>query len=331
MRWMIVACAVVLGVSAVVPAGGGADAQSANAHGANAPVAGERPLVIAHRGASGYLPEHTLPAYALAYGMGADVLEPDVVLTRDGVPICLHDIHLERVTDVESVFPDRARNDGRWYAIDFTLEEIRRLSVDGPSGRFAKRVDGFPSAGVGRGFRVATLDEMLGLVRVMNEQTGREVGVIPEAKAPGFHRAEGRPIEGPLLEMLASYGYTDRDDGAIVQCFEAGSLRRMRDEHGTRLRLVFLAGNAGAIERAGGVDGIAAFADGVGPARGVIESAGGPAFMEAARRAGLTVWAWTYGRDAGPIRRAFAELGVDGVFCDYPDVAIGVRDRPSGG
>lgn len=89
----------------------------------------EKRIVIAHRAASGYLPEHTLEAVALAYGMGADFIEQDLVLTKDGVPLVLHDIHLDTTTDVRKKFPDRARIDGRWYAIDFTLEEIKSLKV----------------------------------------------------------------------------------------------------------------------------------------------------------------------------------------------------------
>src|SRR5262249_26330393 len=90
---------------------------------------GAEPVVIAHRGASGYLPEHTLPAKALAYGMGADYLEQDVVLTRADQPLVLHDVHLDTVTDVAEVFPDRKRPDGRFYALDFTLAEIQSLRV----------------------------------------------------------------------------------------------------------------------------------------------------------------------------------------------------------
>jgi len=93
------------------------------------------PLVIAHRGASGYLPEHTLAAKALAHGQGADYLEQDVVLTADDVPIVLHDIHLDSTTDVADRFPDRARPDGRWYAVDFSLAEVRQLAVGERLGR----------------------------------------------------------------------------------------------------------------------------------------------------------------------------------------------------
>jgi len=97
----------------------------------------EGKLVIAHRGASGYLPEHTLAAYAMAYALGADFIEPDLVRTRDGAFICLHDIHLEPTTDVEDVFPDRKREDGRWYAADFDLAEVRRLGAhERLAGRF---------------------------------------------------------------------------------------------------------------------------------------------------------------------------------------------------
>ena len=86
-------------------------------------------IVHAHRGACGYLPEHTLPSYALAYGMGADYIEPDLVLTKDGIFICVHDIYLEDTTNVEEIFPDRHREDDHWYAIDFLLSEIKSLTV----------------------------------------------------------------------------------------------------------------------------------------------------------------------------------------------------------
>jgi glycerophosphoryl diester phosphodiesterase len=94
--------------------------------------------VIAHRGASGYLPEHTLVAYTMAYAMGADYLEPDLAVSKDGVLVCLHDMTLEEVTNAEEVFPDRAREDGKWYAVDFTLAELKQLNV------IERTVDGFP-------------------------------------------------------------------------------------------------------------------------------------------------------------------------------------------
>src|SRR5690606_29927835 len=118
------------------------------------------PVVIAHRGASGYLPEHTLAAYAMGYAMGADYIEPDLVLTKDKHFICLHDIHLEATTNVEEVFPDRRRDDGKWYAADFTLAEIKTLEAQ-------ERIKGrFPQGHSPLG--VPTFEEMVELVQGLN-------------------------------------------------------------------------------------------------------------------------------------------------------------------
>ena len=285
-------------------------------------------IVIAHRGASGYLPEHTLPSYALAHGMGADYIEPDLVLTRDGHLICLHDIYLQATTNVEQVFPGRSREDGRWYAADFTLAEIRQLEAE---ERLANR---FPR---GRSrFGVPSLAEMIELVQGLNERTGRTVGIYPELKAPAWHRAEGLPMEEALLEIVGRYGY--RDSGALifVQSFEEESLRRLR-ELGSELRQVLLMAE---VERyrqflsAEGMAGIAAFADGIGPAKTMLERQ--PELIGWARDAGLTVHPYTFRADQVPdghgsheaeLERYLFELGVDGVFTDYPDRARAVLDR----
>ena len=129
---------------------------------------------IAHRGASGYLPEHTLPAYALAYGQGAHWIEPDVVLTGNDVPIALHDRTLGRTTDVATRFPDRHRDDGLYYAADFSYAEIARLRVVEP------RPNRYPYST----FRVPALQDVLELVDGLNRTTGRNVGVYPELKHP---------------------------------------------------------------------------------------------------------------------------------------------------
>ena len=141
--------------------------------------------VIAHRGASGYLPEHTLPAKALAHAMGADFLEQDVVASRDGELIVLHDIHLDRVTDVAKRFPARARKDGRFYALDFDLAELRQLRVHERVAADGKPVypGRFPVT-AGR-FALHTFDEELAFIRGLNETTGRNAGVYPEIKKIG--------------------------------------------------------------------------------------------------------------------------------------------------
>ena len=285
-------------------------------------------IVIAHRGASGYLPEHTLPAYALAHGMRADYIEPDLVLTRDGHLICLHDIHLQATTNVEQVFPDRAREDGRWYAADFTLEEIRRLQAE---ERLGNR---FPR-GSSR-FAVPSFAEMIELVQGLNERTGRTVGIYPELKAPAWHRTEGLPMEEALLEIVERYGYRESGAPIFVQSFEEESLRRLR-ELGSELPQVFLMAEVEQYRQflsAEGIAGVAAFADGIGPAKTMVDRQ--PELIGWAHDAGLTVHPYTFRADQVPDRhgsheaeleRYLFELGVDGVFTDYPDRARAVLDR----
>ena len=222
---------VLLAVGALVCVSAVPTVEAAEEGAADDAVSTPTKIVIAHRGASGYLPEHTLPAYALAHGMGADFIEPDLVLTRDGHLICLHDIYLEATTNVEQLFPDRARDDGRWYAADFTLDEIRRLQAD-------ERLDGRFPKGASR-FAVPAFTEMIELVQGLNERTGRAVGIYPELKAPAWHRAEGLPMEKALLKVLGRYGYLEDGAPIFVQSFEEESLRRLR-ELGSELPQVFL-------------------------------------------------------------------------------------------
>ncbi len=285
-------------------------------------------IVIAHRGASGYLPEHTLPAYALAHGMGADFIEPDLVLTRDGHLICLHDIYLQATTNVEQIFPDRARDDGRWYAADFTLDQIRRLQAD-------ERLDGRFPKGASR-FAVPAFTEMIELVQGLNERTGRNVGIYPELKAPAWHREEGLPMEEALLEVLDRYGYLEDGAPIFVQSFEEESLRRLR-ELGSELPQVFLMAEVDQYRHflsAEGIAGIAEFATGIGPAKTMLERQ--PELIGWAHAAGLLVHPYTFRADQVPdrdesheaeLRRYLFDLGVDGVFTDFADRARAVVDR----
>ncbi len=285
-------------------------------------------IVIAHRGASGYLPEHTLATYALAHGMGADFIEPDLVLTRDGRLICLHDIHLQATTNVEQLFPDRARGDGSWYAADFTLEEIRRLAAE-------ERLDGRFPKGRSR-FAVPAFTEMIELVQGLNERTGRTVGIYPELKAPGWHREQGLPMEEALLEVLGRYGYLDQAAPVFVQSFEEGSLRRLR-ALGSGLRQVFLMAEVDRYRpflSPEGISGIAEFADGIGPAKTMLERQ--PELVGWAHDADLTVHPYTFRADQVPedydsheaeLDRFLFDLAVDGVFTDYPDRARAVLDE----
>ena len=169
-----------------------------------------RPIVIAHRGASGYLPEHTLEAKALAYAMKPDYIEQDVVMSKDDHLIILHDRYLDRVSDVAQKFPHRARKDGRYYAIDFTLAEIKSLQVtEGFTyTKQGKKVMTHPHRfPLGKSsFQVATLAEEIELIQGLNQTLGYNVGLYPEIKAPWFHRHEGKDISLAVLKMLKAYG-----------------------------------------------------------------------------------------------------------------------------
>ncbi len=285
------------------------------------------PIVIAHRGASGYLPEHTLEAYALAYGMGADYIEQDLVLTKDGRFVALHDIHLEGTTDVETAFPDRKREDGRWYAVDFTLAEIKTLSVH---ERLGNR---FP-AGKAQ-FEVPTFEEAIELIQGLNKTLGRNVGIYPELKGVAFHRKAGFDVEAKVLEVLTRYGYTGADARVFVQCFEFDALERLRALK-TELPLILLISNDK--RQAGqrteeGLASVAKIADGVGPSKSIIEK--NPAFVSWAHDAGLAVHPYTirtddvpkkYTDSDGELAAFYTQYGVDGVFTDFPDRARAFLD-----
>ncbi|MGP3593211.1 glycerophosphodiester phosphodiesterase [Vagococcus sp. WN89Y] len=189
-------------------------------------------IVIAHRGASGYLPEHTLPAKAMAYAQGADFLEQDLVMTKDDQLVVLHDHYLDRVTDVAERYPYRARKDGRFYAIDFTLDEIRSLKfTEGFELEGGKKVQVFPGRfPMGKStFRIHTFEEEIEFVQGLNHSTGKNIGIYPEIKAPWFHHQEGKDIARKTLEVLKKYGYTSKDDNVYLQCFDADELKRIKN------------------------------------------------------------------------------------------------------
>jgi len=310
---------------------------------------GERsPLVIAHRGASGYLPEHTLIAYAMAYAQGADYLEPDLVLTRDGVPVALHDLTLDATTDVAARFPGRAREDGLHYTADFTLEEIRQLAVrervidEVGTPRYPER---FPTHLLGETLRVVTLAELIELVDGLNHVTGRDVGIYPEIKFAAWHESQGLDITARMVEVLDAYGYLDREARCLIQSFEVAPLQRLRDEYGVRVPLVQLLGendwgmndeDYSAMYTPAGLAGIAEYADAIGPPITRIlhaDSDGGIAvssLVADAHDVGLAVHAYTVRADALPqgmsLRALFAllidEAGVDGLFVDQPDLMV---------
>jgi glycerophosphoryl diester phosphodiesterase len=304
-----------------------AAAQPAAEPHAGSPVEPKRTKIIAHRGASAHLPEHTLAAYALAYGMGADAIEPDVVMTKDDVLVCAHDLTIQNAGAMEAKFEaSRRRPDGKWYYIDFTLEELR--SVQAALGRDAAGAsDG--SAATPTGFAIATLREMALLVQRLNRTTGRNVAIVPEPKSAKFHMDAGKDIAAALVNTLRELGYARRGDACIIQSFELETLRRMRAELGCDLPLVYLFGEP---VTTAVLDDVATFADGIGPSRKLIEGdpdASGkpgpgtmPTILTLARERRLAIYTWTLRGDPEAHRR-FADVHkVDGVFTDTPELGM---------
>jgi glycerophosphoryl diester phosphodiesterase len=272
--------------------------------------------IIAHRGASGYLPEHTLAAYALAIGQGADIIEPDVVLTRDRVPICSHDTYIVNTDIMRDRFPDRAQPDGKYLYSDFDLAELKALNR--PLGRNAAWLPGQP---------LATLDECIDLVQTLSRSLGRSIAIVPEAKAPAFHRERGMSIERELVDTLRRRGYTSRSDPAIIQCFDIATLVSIRRELGSDLRLVFLFDKPVTSEQ---LRDLARTIDGIGPRRTLIETDSGepgaqPDLVKLARAAALSIYPWTLPADRAMLARFIERHQVDGFFTDFPDVGVAVR------
>jgi len=304
-------------------------------------------IIIAHRGASGYLPEHTLPAVALAHAMGADFLEQDVVLSKDDTPLVLHDIVIDTVTDVAKHFPDRRRADGRYYAIDFTLAELKQLQATerfNPKTGQAVYPNRFP---LGQSsFQIPTLEEELQLIQGLNKTTGRSAGIYPEIKAPAWHRQQGKDISRIVLAVLARYGYRSKSDAIFLQCFDFDEVKRIRKELAYPGRLIQLIGENSSGESTNdynrlrtpqGLEEVATVADGIGPAIHQVVSGKKDNRLQItdlvknAHAVGLEVHPYTLRADALPpyatsleelLHIFFLEAQVDGVFTDQCDRGV---------
>lgn len=190
-------------------------------------------VIIAHRGASGYLPEHTIASKALAYQMGVPYLEQDLAMTKDNRLVVIHDHYLDRVTDVAEKFPDRARDDGRYYVIDFTLDEIRTLNfMEGFTVKDGVKVQDYPNRfPMGKSkFEIHTFEEEIEFIQGLNYSTGKNVGLYVETKAPWFHKQEGKDISKATLEVLKKYGYTSKDSNVIFQTFDFPDLVYVKEQ-----------------------------------------------------------------------------------------------------
>jgi glycerophosphoryl diester phosphodiesterase len=279
------------------------------------PAAARRaPQAIAHRGASAYAPENTLAAFRLAIAQGADGVEPDLGLTRDGVLICLHDDSLERTTNVATVFPDRATRHGllrrrTWRAVDFTLEEIGRLDA----GRWFDPLF--------TGERIPTWEEAVSVV-------APRAGLYPELKSPDMYRRRGMDIGQVFARSVRHLGLDEGPPERLtVQSFDARVLRQLARDLPAVARM-FLIGRRGGgrwlTER--GLAEIAGFATGIGPHKVLLD--GRPGVVVAAQAAGLRVAPYTFSSAMrtrfsdvqAEMRYYLEELRVDALFTDNPDL-----------
>lgn len=320
-------------------------------------------IVIAHRGASGERPEHTLASYDRAIEQGADYVEPDLVLTKDGVLVARHENEISETTDVADhpEFADRRTTktiDGvamtGWFTEDFTLAELRTLRARERLPQLREANTAFDGL-----YQVPTFEEIIRLVRAREAETGRTIGIYPETKHPSYFASIGLPHEGPLLEVLARFGYDSAEDALFIQSFEVDNLRRLNGL--TEVRLIQLVSDSGSppdradLSYAGmmteaGLAEVATYADGIGPAKTMVIARNADGSLGAstglvarAHGAGLAVHPWTFraenyflptdlragadprahGRLAAEMRAFIAE-GVDGLFADHPVVAVGV-------
>ncbi|HEY0891144.1 MAG TPA: glycerophosphodiester phosphodiesterase family protein [Nocardioides sp.] len=273
-------------------------------------------LVIGHRGAPGHLAEHTLASYRLAVRLGADALETDLVMSRDGVLVVRHEPELSRTTDVARRPEFAARRttkhiDGRaatgWFVDDFTLAELRTLNAPGP------------------GDLIPTFDELLLLVRDESARTGRAIGLHVEVKHPAYFASVGLPMDAAVLGTLRDHGLDQPGHGVWVQSFDDRFLRRLKQS--TPLPLVPL---VQLVEpgRRFRCDEVASYAAALGPSQGAVLRADRmpTGLVAEAHQAGLAVFAWTLRGDVEQARRFFA-AGVDGVFTDYADRAVTALGR----
>ena len=357
-------------------------------------LTGDNPLVLGHRGASGYLPDHTLEGYKKAIELGADFVEPDLVATQDGVLIARHEPNITGTTDVAQRAEFAARKTKKvvdgvteegWFASDFTLAEIKTLRAIQPLAERDQSHNGK--------YQIPTLEEVLDLAKSEGTRVGRTIGVYPETKHPTYHVNLGLKLEDRLLAVLSKYGYTSKASPVIVQSFEVSNLKYLRTK--TQIRLVQLV-DADDVNANGsmslvapydkpydfavagdprtfaslltpeGLKEVKTYADGIGPWKpylipskqvdanndGKADDLNGDgkiderdrvmmpatAVVPNAHAAGLFVHAYTFRSEARRLAsdfkgdpkaeyKLFYNLGVDGVFSDFPDHAKAARDN----
>ncbi len=322
-----------------------------------------KPIIIAHRGASGERPEHTLAAYQLAIEQGADFIEPDLVVTKDGQLVARHENDISGTTDVSSrkEFADRRATktiDGikhtGWFTEDFTLAELKTLRAQERLPLLRRGNTKFDGQ-----FEIPTLGEIIALAKDASAKTGRTIGIYPETKHPSYFASIGLAMEALLVAELKAAGWDRADAPVFIQSFEVNNLKALRQL--TKVQLIqLMAADGGPADKAQpsykamatpeGLQAIAAYAAGVGPQKDMVVAGDGTVspLVADAHAAGLKVHPWTFraenfflpsayrkginptghGRLDEEITR-FLDAGVDGLFTDYPYLGVQARDRHS--
>lgn len=306
----------------------------------------ERPLIIAHRGSSGVLPEHTVEAYTEAVRQGADVIECDVCVTKDLKLLCLHESWMTSTnTNVDEVFPDKlttkyVQDEGEnytgYFSVDFTLDEIKQIRV---KQRFHFRDQRHNGQ-----YKIPTLQEY---IEVAQAPGGRKIGIYPETKDPEWVNSldimqyTNTTFEQLLVEELARYGYTKPTDPCFVQSFSEKSLQRLREL--TQLPLIMLANKEDQLMTDEKLKELSRFCYGIGPHTAhIVEVSDGyivntTDYVSRVHKAGLKIHPYTfrnedqylavdYHGDPYEQLRKFLDLGIDGYFCDFPETLFTFLD-----
>ena len=359
-RRSLLSAAALLGGLAAVPAT--ASAASASAAGATAVDHGwPTPFVVGHRGASAYRPEHTVASWELAARLGAEVIEPDLVPTRDGVLVCRHEPEISGTTDVAEHPEFAARRATKiiddveytgWFTEDFTYAELSTLRAVERLPELRQRNTVYDGL-----WKVPTFEEALATRARLSEELGRTIGIVPEIKHSTYFRSLGLTVEESVVAALGAAGLNSADAPVVVQSFELTNLQQLRTTHGLRTRAVFLTSAEGApadLVAAGdprqyadllipsSLRDLARFVDQIGPSLTQLTES----LVEDAHAAGLQVVPYTLRPENEFLPEAFRtgddpaawgrvvdyavelfETGIDGIFTDAPDVALVARER----
>lgn len=306
----------------------------------------KQPLIIAHRGASGYAPEHSMAAVAIAHAQNADFIEQDVVLTRDHVPVVLHDLVLDRISNVRDIFPEKHRPNGHYYVMDFSFSELQQLKLVERSNKEGEQRYPKRFARDQGHFHVMSLGQQIELILGLNRSRSHNSGLYVEFKSARWHKKHEYDLINSTMGVLARYGFTEAEPPAPIylQSFDPEVLRRLKREFMTSIPLIqLIAENSwnesevdyNTMRTAAGLETLSSYAHGIGlwvnhVYLGLDEN-GKPKFSDVvknAQAAGLQVHVYTLRADDLPegvesyqqLKQWLTDLGVDGFFTDFPDL-----------